>query len=111
MSHINFHFFVITTGPEAGKTTLPDELERPDFPGWGEIAPQIIHEQVEQGGDALPWSNTAKYTELMLARSAARFLQCLDPSSATRARLGRRAARRHGANCSPRMRMASSSGG
>src|SRR5690606_14984159 len=61
-------------GPGAGKTTVLLELERRGFRHEPEVARQIIQEQVRINGDAVPWSNTARYTELMLERSVAGFL-------------------------------------
>lgn len=70
----NPNMVVITGGPGAGKTTTLQELERRGFRYATEIARQIIQEQVEQGGSALPWDDTARYTELMLERSIESFL-------------------------------------
>jgi predicted ATPase len=67
----NDNLFVITGGPGAGKTTLLLELERRGFRCSHEVARQIIQEQIAANGDALPWADTARYTELMLARSIA----------------------------------------
>jgi predicted ATPase len=66
---VNPNLFVITGGPGAGKTTLLRELERRGFCCVPEIAREIIREQVAANGDALPWANTLRYTQLMLARS------------------------------------------
>jgi predicted ATPase len=65
----NDNLVVITGGPGAGKTTLLLELERRGFRCSHEVARQIIQEQIADNGDALPWADTARYTELMLARS------------------------------------------
>ena len=65
--------FVITGGPGSGKTTLLKELEQQGFRCSHEVARQIIQEQVAANGDALPWANTRRYTELMLARSIAAY--------------------------------------
>ena len=67
------NLFVITGGPGAGKTTLLRELERRGFCCVPEIAREIIREQVAAKGDALPWANTLRYTQLMLARSVATY--------------------------------------
>jgi predicted ATPase len=61
--------FIVTGGPGAGKTTLLLELERRGFRVSHEVARQIIQEQVAANGDALPWADTRRYTELMLERS------------------------------------------
>jgi len=65
----NDKLFVITGGPGSGKTTLLLELERRGFRCSHELARKIIQEQVATNGDALPWANRLRYTELMLAKS------------------------------------------
>lgn len=64
---------VISGGPGAGKTTVLGELERRGYKCVSEVARQIIQEQVRDGGDALPWSDRARYCELMLERSIASY--------------------------------------
>jgi predicted ATPase len=65
----NPNLFVITGGPGSGKTALLRELEKGGFRCAPEVARQIIQEQVRNGGDAVPWANRDRYTELMLKRS------------------------------------------
>ncbi len=65
----NPNLFVITGGPGSGKTALLRELQKGGFRCAPEVARQIIQEQVRKGGDAVPWSNRERYTELMLKRS------------------------------------------
>lgn len=55
---INHHFFIITGGPGAGKTTLLNALEARQYNIVAEIARQLIKEQMDTGGEALPWGNT-----------------------------------------------------
>jgi predicted ATPase len=69
----NDNLIVITGGPGTGKTTLLEELEQQGFRCSHEVARQIIQEQVAANGDALPWANTLRYTERMLAGSIAAF--------------------------------------
>jgi predicted ATPase len=69
----NDRLFVITGGPGAGKTTLLRDLEQRGFSCSEEVARQIIQEQVQANGDALPWGDTSRYTELMLTRSIEAF--------------------------------------
>ena len=62
------HFFVVTGGPGAGKTSLITELSRRGFhtnPGSGRA---IIREEMQSGGDALPWADRMAYAERMLKR-------------------------------------------
>lgn len=68
---MKFHadFYVLTGGPGAGKTCLLKELESRGYRCRDEVAREIIREQVASGGNAVPWGNVPKYTELMLQRS------------------------------------------
>jgi len=68
------NFFVVTGGPGAGKTTLLDALSRYNVLCVPEVARQIIREQVEQGGTAVPWDDAVQYKELMLQRSIEGYL-------------------------------------
>jgi predicted ATPase len=63
------NFFVITGGPGVGKTTLLEELKKHGFDHVPEIARQLIKEQVEINGEALPWKNAEQYLQLQLERS------------------------------------------
>jgi len=67
------YLFVLTGGPGAGKTTLLKELEQRGMRTVPEVARQIIQEQVDSGGIALPWADREAYTRLMLERSIRSF--------------------------------------
>ena len=69
----NPNFFVISGGPGAGKTTVILELARRGFQYAPEVAREIIQEQVQSGGGALPWADRRAYTGLMLRRSIESF--------------------------------------
>lgn len=69
----NSNLYVLTGGPGAGKTTVLAELQRRGYPCVPEVARQIIQEQVQTGGTAVPWSDTARYAKLMLERSILSF--------------------------------------
>ncbi|WP_345232024.1 AAA family ATPase [Olivibacter ginsenosidimutans] len=62
------NFYCITGGPGVGKTSLLNQLGT-IYPIIPEVARQIIREQMDNQGEALPWKNKAHYTELMLERS------------------------------------------
>lgn len=47
--------YVITGGPGTGKTSLIEALERDGLKTIKEVARDIIKEQQQQGGEALPW--------------------------------------------------------
>ena len=68
------NLFVISGGPGAGKTTVLRELASRGFPFAPEIARQIIQEQVQSSGTALPWEDREAYTLLMLKRSVESYL-------------------------------------
>ena len=69
MSNFN-NYYVITGGPGVGKTTLLQHLSDCGFVIVPEDARQIIREQVDSDGDALPWENREKYAYLMFEASA-----------------------------------------
>ena len=60
------HFFVVTGGPGAGKTSLITELARRGFHTIPESGRAIIREEMASGGDALPWADRIAYAERML---------------------------------------------
>jgi predicted ATPase len=70
----NPNLFVISGGPGSGKTTVVQELASRGFPFAPEDARQIIQEQVESGGTALPWRDREAFTFLMLERSIRSYL-------------------------------------
>src|SRR6185503_11084961 len=65
----NSRFYVITGGPGAGKTTLLHELESRSYEVIPEIARELIKEQKEADGEALPWRNKKLYMRIMFDRS------------------------------------------
>jgi predicted ATPase len=63
------NLFVVTGGPGAGKTTLLEELRRLGYTCLPEVAREIIQEQVQSGGRALPWDDKEQFAWRMLVRS------------------------------------------
>lgn len=72
------NFYIITGGPGSGKTTLLNELRKNGCNCVPETARNIIREQVEAGGRALPWGDTRAYSDLMLFRSVLDFINLKD---------------------------------
>ena len=69
------NLIVISGGPGSGKTTLIEELAKLGFQAAPEVARQIIQEQVQTGGDALPWRDREAYIRIMLQRSIEAYVQ------------------------------------
>jgi predicted ATPase len=75
MLYNNPNLFIVSGGPGSGKTTVLRELTTIGFEHAPEIARQIIQEQVQSGGKALPWDDREAYTRIMLQRSIESYLQ------------------------------------
>lgn len=58
-------YVILTGGPGGGKTTLIEALQRQGYPCVGEVGRAVIQEQVESGGDALPWADKEKFKQKM----------------------------------------------
>ncbi len=69
----NPNLVIITGGPGTGKTTALLELEKRGIRHAPEVARQIIREQVQAGGSAVPWADREAYFHLMLQRSVESF--------------------------------------
>lgn len=61
--------YVLTGGPGVGKTSLLNAMATDGIATVPEVARAIIKQQLATGGDALPWKNKERYTDLMLAAS------------------------------------------
>jgi predicted ATPase len=73
-----YNFYIVTGGPGVGKTTLINELGGRGYKCVREVARNIIKEQLEINGDALPWLNTRKYSDMILYRSVHDFIRHSD---------------------------------
>ena len=69
----NKNFYLFTGGPGSGKSTVLDVLRSKGCLTVQEVARDIIRHQVETQGDAVPWGNTVRYSNLMLLRSIVDF--------------------------------------
>lgn len=63
------NLYVFTGGPGSGKSAIIEALANLDYLTVEETGRDIIQEQVEIGGDALPWENKEKFRDLMLSRA------------------------------------------
>lgn len=69
----NRNFYIFTGGPGSGKSTVLEILRNMGYMTVQEVAREIIQKQIRTGGDALPWENTVRYSNLMLLRSIVDF--------------------------------------
>ncbi|WP_296600501.1 AAA family ATPase [Phenylobacterium sp.] len=67
------NFFVLTGGPGVGKTTLIRRLAAMGELVVEETARAVIREQVESGGDGVPWRDNDLYVQLCAERDIAIF--------------------------------------
>lgn len=66
--------FVVVSGcSSGGKSTLLAEMSRLGFQTVPEPGRQIVKDQLETGGDALPWVNAARFLDLCIARGIAAY--------------------------------------
>lgn len=59
-------FYIITGGPDSGKSTLIAALAAEGLASMSEAGRAIIQDQVGIGGSALPWADRELFAELML---------------------------------------------
>lgn len=58
-------FFVLTGGPGAGKTTLVEALKARGYATTQEAGRGVIRDEMQQGGDGLPWIDRERFAERM----------------------------------------------
>src|ERR1700760_2594979 len=75
MHTTNQNLIAISGAPGAGKTTMLEVLQARGYACVPEVARRIIQEQVQSGGNALPWHDTTAYINLMLEGSINSFLE------------------------------------
>lgn len=71
---IKENYYILTGGPGVGKTTLINELSNRGFKCVAEVARQIIQDELNNGGNALPWANMEVYSRKMLEASVSDFI-------------------------------------
>lgn len=59
--------YVFTGGPGSGKSSVITELKALGYTCAPESGRAVIQQQVEQGGDALPWANKSAFRDAMVA--------------------------------------------
>lgn len=64
---------IISGGPGFGKTSIINELEHRNFECMHEVSRAIIKEQLETGGDILPWKNLSTFSRLLFERRVKQF--------------------------------------
>jgi len=57
---------LLTGGPGFGKSSIIQELEKMEYAVFHEIAREIIHHEMQTGGDAVPWLNIQSFSEQVL---------------------------------------------
>lgn len=65
---------VITGGPGFGKSSIISELENRGHLSQHEISRNIIKEQLETGGDILPWKNLNTFSRLVFEKRIQQFI-------------------------------------
>ncbi len=68
---------VITGGPRFGKTSIVEELKTRNFTCFHEVSRKIIKEQLENGGDILPWKDLAAFSKILFESRIQQFYQII----------------------------------
>lgn len=75
-------FHVLTGGPGAGKTTLVEALHEKGFATTHEAGRGVIREEMQAGGDALPWLDREGFARRMFEWELASYRQAERQSGA-----------------------------
>lgn len=71
--NIDQTIYVITGGPGSGKTTVLNQLKSLKFLCFDEAARQIIQDQIELKGNAIPWQDRDTFNKFVLERMIEKF--------------------------------------
>lgn len=66
--------YIITGGPGFGKTTIINRLEALGHEVCHENSREVIKEQLDTGGNILPWIDVAKFTEIIVEKRIQSYL-------------------------------------
>ena len=69
----NKNFYLFTGAPGSGKSSVLNILKNKGYLTVKEAARDIIRNQLKTKGDALPWGDTVRYSNLMLLHSIVEF--------------------------------------
>lgn len=75
---MKFKKVIISGGPGFGKTSIIDELEKRNYNVMHEVSRSIIKEQLESGGDILPWKNLTTFSRLLFERRVKQFQEAAE---------------------------------
>lgn len=69
---------IVSGGPGFGKTSIINELEAQNHICMHEVSRSIIKEQLEIGGDILPWKNLSTFSRLIFERRVKQFEEAVE---------------------------------
>jgi predicted ATPase len=75
---LKFKKVIISGGPGFGKTSIIDELEKRNYNVMHEVSRSIIKEQLESGGDILPWKNLTTFSRMLFERRVKQFQEAAE---------------------------------
>mgnify|MGYP000966064771 CR=1 FL=1 len=81
MKNSNRNYYVLTGGPGTDKTTILESLKNKNYTCIPEVAREIIKDQVNKRGSALPWANKAEYAKLMWQESIRSYQSVIESNS------------------------------